>query len=331
MKRTAFFLLLALLPATLLAQGPSRNATSSLQVKVLKAADQNRLPRGMLLTVFANTGYYAQEIVHPTRGNVYLDGLKTGSYTLRLECPGHQTVEQTVRIDSGFSLGGRKTVTMRIGPPNPEADLPPSEQSEVSAAWLELPKDVRKEIKKGDEAAAKEKHEKAVEHYEKALEMKSDIFHVYNNLSVEYLALGQTEKAVEALHKSAELAPGQPMVYRNLGAIHLDLNQPQEARDYLAKAADLDPEDKQTAMFLGEVYYQQQDFAQALKWFEKSERESGNSPEFFVFAGNCNLRTGDYQEAIRRFEQFLKVESEGSRADSVREVLAKVKAFMDQQ
>ncbi|HSR66965.1 MAG TPA: tetratricopeptide repeat protein [Acidobacteriota bacterium] len=331
MKKAAFFLLLTFLSLPLAAQGPSRDATSTLQVKVMKAPGEDTLPQSMMLSVFSNTGYYSQEIVHPTRGNVYLDGLKTGSYTLRLESPGRETVETIVRIDSGFSTGSRKTVTIRLGKPRVDAELPPTDESKVSAAWLDLPKDVRKEIDKGDQAAAKKDHEKAVKHYLKALKKKPDVFHVYNNLSVEYLALGQPDRAIEALHKSAEIAPDQPVVYRNLGAIHLDLSQPQEAIGYLKKAAQMDAQDQETAMFMGEAHYQQEDFGQALAWFQKSERDSGNSAEFYVYTGNCNLRTGNYQEAIRRFEQFLEVESEGSRADSVRDVLAKVKAFIQQQ
>ncbi len=79
-----------------------------------------------------------------------------------------------------------------------------------------------------------DRSEEAVEHFEKALQIKPIYFHAQRNMAEAYLLMGKTEQAVDCWYKTLQLSPDEPTALNNLAWIRAahqnpNLRNPDEA------------------------------------------------------------------------------------------------------
>lgn len=85
-------------------------------------------------------------------------------------------------------------------------------------------------------------YDKALEAYQKELELKPDSGPAYNQIGNIYGAEGKTAEATDALTKAAQLDPSTaPKAYFNMGANLVNHGKGDQAIDFFKKAADADP------------------------------------------------------------------------------------------
>lgn len=77
--------------------------------------------------------------------------------------------------------------------------------------------------------------------YIQTLEHVPNSFRVRNNLAMEYQQSGETAKAIEEYNKVIELNPHIPNPYHNLGNLFFEKKQYAEAEQYFYKALEVDP------------------------------------------------------------------------------------------
>ena len=110
-----------------------------------------------------------------------------------------------------------------------------------------------KEMEKGAKAVEEGDREKAIEHYERALEIHPNYVEAHNNLGVQLIRTGRPERAISALEKAVELDPGSIEPHLNL-SIALHGAGDLEAAAYQAElAVELDPRSPSANMGLGMV------------------------------------------------------------------------------
>jgi tetratricopeptide (TPR) repeat protein len=115
----------------------------------------------------------------------------------------------------------------------------------------------------------KEQYDKAVESYQKALELHPRFSNAHYNLGLVYFQLGQKEKAVESFLQAALYNRKDPEPLISLGNFYLDENNLEEAFRYLNSAVRLDPKSARALYFLGLAYQKQGDRNSALELVEK--------------------------------------------------------------
>ena len=84
-------------------------------------------------------------------------------------------------------------------------------------------------------------YQKAIEHYQKAIELFPSYSPCYENLARAYEAINKWEPAIEAYEKSIEYDPGYPASHLNLARLYLRLNRANEAVRELKITAEIDP------------------------------------------------------------------------------------------
>ena len=93
--------------------------------------------------------------------------------------------------------------------------------------------------------------EKAIECYEKAIEIKPDYALVFNNMGSTYDAKGNKEKAIECYEKAIEIKPDDALAFNNMGSAYDDLGNKDKAIECYEKAIEIKPDYEYAWMSLG--------------------------------------------------------------------------------
>jgi tetratricopeptide (TPR) repeat protein len=98
----------------------------------------------------------------------------------------------------------------------------------------------------------KEEQDKALDYYQKVLQIAPNEAAIHNNLGKLYADIGKTAEAQEEFKKAADLDPTHASgYYYNLGAILVNKGQMDDAAAALKKATDIDPENATAWFWLG--------------------------------------------------------------------------------
>lgn len=251
-------------------------------------------------------------------------GITNGNYIITLESTGYETVEKEVEVTS-YVVDEETFVTLTLGKPLPDdaPGVPKTGQKTVTAKLLSLPADVRKELEKAGRESQRGKPEKAIEHLKAALAIKPDLYHVYNNLAVEYMRLGNKAEALAALEHSLNLNPNDATTYRNVAQIHLSNQAFPKAVQSLRKALELEPKNSKNLSLVGEAYLGLRQYQLALNAFQQAAQE--NAEDYNPLGlGQCYLRLGREAEALRELKNFLDRSPKDPRAESIRSVVAEL-------
>ncbi|MDA2924969.1 tetratricopeptide repeat protein, partial [Acidobacteria bacterium AH-259-L09] len=316
MKRipTTYSILLLLMIAALFAQDTGRPRPKGLlEGRIRLPSGEQRAPEMIRATLSSLTGNLLQRRTLTGELSFTFTDVNTGHYTVTLESPGYQTVQQTVEMQANIT-GDRYFVTVMLGRPLPEGDLavPKSSEKTVSAAALLIPQKARKELEKANRERAENNPQKAIKHLQKALEIYPELYQAYNNLAVEYVGLGRTTEAIESLQQSISLNPDDATTHRNLAQLYLGQGSYGKALVPLKRSLELDPQDSKGPMLLGEAYLGMGQYQLALNYFHSAARENPQDRSYLGI-GQCYLQLGLHEEALREFKGFIAQEPKDPR------------------
>jgi protein O-mannosyl-transferase len=109
-------------------------------------------------------------------------------------------------------------------------------------------------------------YERAIDSYNKAIELEREIFPPWYNLGNVYRDLGDFEKAIENYEKSIEINDQFPPVYMNIAMIHVQEKKNEKAIDVLKKALEINPNNIQIVYNIGMIYLELGDKENAKKY-----------------------------------------------------------------
>lgn len=84
--------------------------------------------------------------------------------------------------------------------------------------------------------------EKAIDEYEKSLQLHEENFHALNNLGLLYIKAGKLDSAMEVLEKAVEMDGAEDYAFNNLGVTYERLGMITEATDMFEKAVAINPD-----------------------------------------------------------------------------------------
>ena len=84
--------------------------------------------------------------------------------------------------------------------------------------------------------------EAAIEHYNKAIEIKPDYADPYNNLGLTLKGLGRHKEAIQSYNKAIEIQPNYAEAHNNLGNVLNDLEKYEDSIESYNKAIELKPD-----------------------------------------------------------------------------------------
>ena len=108
-------------------------------------------------------------------------------------------------------------------------------------------------------------YQKAIEYYNKILELDVNYSDAYNNRGLAYDNLGEHLKAIEDHNKSIELDPNASDAYYNRGITYANLGKNLKAIEDYTEAIRIDPNDSDAYNNSGLTYFEQSKYEEAIK------------------------------------------------------------------
>jgi len=189
----------------------------------------------------------------------------------------------------------------------------------------------------------------ALEHAWKATQIKPDYRDAWDLLGNILFKVGDFQRALEAYDKALQMDPKDPMAHFNLACVYLALDDfsrskehfeqtilyehqaPGESEEHKASKDDLDvsvvvlsrPLSFESHKALGKIYLQQKQKEKALEEFEEAIALEPSDPESYYEAGNILLDQKNKSKAVSYFEKYVYLG--GKKEDEVQELLKKIK------
>ena len=199
--------------------------------------------------------------------------------------------------------------------------------SSVAAVDLNIPDAARKEFDKATKSMSNQNWSKALQQLNRAIGLYPQYAPAYNNLGVVYGHMNDSAHEHEALEKAISVNDHFVPAYLNLAKLCVKERNPAQAETLLESASRLEAPDAETLMLLAEAQLLNKHFDAAIA----SARSAHSLPhEHLAVVHYIAARAFEHEnrlsEALAELQIFLKEESQGERADHVREEIAQLKA-----
>jgi tetratricopeptide (TPR) repeat protein len=127
-------------------------------------------------------------------------------------------------------------------------------------------------------------------------------------LGVAYPTNEETEKAIESYNKAIEINPNLVDAYAGLGDLYLDEGKVSDAIRYLKKAIETDPTYVSAYMKLGDAYAENDQIDEAITYYEKTIEINPRITRVYYYMGNIYFKKGDREKAIKAYEKVIELE-----------------------
>jgi tetratricopeptide (TPR) repeat protein len=207
--------------------------------------------------------------------------------------------------DYRSALDPLKTVTAK-----PSANTP-EEASQTAIAWYYL----------GYAYHGLQQNEESRRAYEKAVELKPDLYQAQLNLGRLLVEMRDPGAALPHLQKAAALKPADARLHFDIGLALQSRGQSAAAEPELRQALALDPKLDAAAYSLGQAEFDEKRYAEAAADFEKALAINPQRADARLGLATVSEALGQTGEAEQRLEQCLKLQPENA---SVRFHLARL-------
>ncbi len=164
-----------------------------------------------------------------------------------------------------------------------------------------------KELYRGFSAADKDDLDKAIRHYNKAIELKPDFFGAYNDRGIAYGKKGDFDSAIKDLNKAIELNPNLAEAYNNRGLSYLQKGEIDTAIHNYSKAIELNPNLAEAYNNLGTAYLQTGELDNAIHNYSKAIELKPNRVKVYNNRGKAYAGKGEFDNAIADFNKAIKL------------------------
>jgi len=151
---------------------------------------------------------------------------------------------------------------------------------------------------------------RAIEEYNKAIELDPNFGPAYNGLAYIYKDMGNYEKAIENLKKFAFVSPGDADPFDSMAELYFVMGNLDEALEKYKEALSVKPNFFNTYWKIAYMYALKDDFFEALKWIDQYI-DVAPSPaikaEGFVWKGFYNYLLGSYSESYLNLNRGAKL------------------------
>lgn len=155
--------------------------------------------------------------------------------------------------------------------------------------------------------------EKAIKHFHKAIDLKSDYVDAYYNLGNAYQELGRMDLAIQNYKKAIKIHPNYSAVYNNMGIVALKIRDLDRAKEYFEKAIEINPKYGDALANLGIIYRNLGDLDKAIKYHKLSLDIFKDHMSYYTLGVDYQLKK-DCNQAITYYQKALKIEPNFSQA-----------------
>ena len=155
--------------------------------------------------------------------------------------------------------------------------------------------------------------EKAIQYYQKVLEIDEEFAPAYNYMGGAYAALDNLDAAEEAYKKYAELIPNRPDPYDSLAWLLKDRGKFDESIEQYKKAYETDPLYIWALRGIGQNYIFKGEFEKAREFYQKMYDEAPNINAKFnslFWKSVSYIHEGNIQDALKALDEYQAIGEE---------------------
>ncbi|MFW5975380.1 MAG: tetratricopeptide repeat protein [Desulfosalsimonas sp.] len=165
---------------------------------------------------------------------------------------------------------------------------------------------------------AKDRPEKAVEHFKKAIELNEEEYSAArNNLGSAYVAMENWGKAIECYEEVSEdllyMTPHYPL--SNLGYVYYRKGDYHKAEQHYLEALEMKPDYPRALNGLGRVYLATGDMRKAIRKLERAVDKAPEAAPFYMDLGRAYTRAHEYNKAVNVYKKAASIADGTSLAD----------------
>jgi len=150
------------------------------------------------------------------------------------------------------------------------------------------------------------KFEDAIQNYDKAIELDSNVNSVYYyNRGNAYFSLGKFEEAIQDYNKAIDLNPNDDLSYSNRGNAYFSLGKFEDAIHDYNKAIDLNPNDDSAYFNRGTAFTNLSNYEKAINDFNKAIDLNSNNASYYNYRGTLYINQGNYDKAVKDFSKAI--------------------------
>jgi tetratricopeptide (TPR) repeat protein len=170
--------------------------------------------------------------------------------------------------------------------------------------------DPNKLFEQGQSAHARGQLEKALEFYERAIQVKPEFPEAEFQRGNALVSLGRLPDARIAFERAIALRKNWSMPYSALGALLVRQGKDQEAEKFLRQSLQYDANNNLAVRVLAEVRLRSGDAAEALTLAQRATREPDAGVASWIIRAMAERATGDKKSASASLEHALQADSE---------------------
>ncbi len=150
-------------------------------------------------------------------------------------------------------------------------------------------------------------YKKAIENYNKAIEINPLCFTAYINRGIAYVLLSDYRRAIKDFDKAEKLDPKNPIVYTNRGIAYHNLMEEEQAIKDFNKAVQVAPNSREGYLERGLYFVLIEEYDKAIKDFEKIIKLFPEEEFGYVGRGIAYALLEEYENALEDFQKALKI------------------------
>jgi tetratricopeptide (TPR) repeat protein len=148
--------------------------------------------------------------------------------------------------------------------------------------------------------------ERAIEEFEKALELKPDAYEFHNNIGLSYQRMGLLYEAEREYMLAIEKGTRPFSATLNLGTLYLERGDPERALEWFLRAVDLEPKNTSALSNAGFTYGDLGEYERAIEMHTKALSESPYYYNAHYGLGLAYEGVGHLDRAAFHFEEYLR-------------------------
>ena len=152
-----------------------------------------------------------------------------------------------------------------------------------------------------------------------------DNYYAHLLLGSAYRAKDEANKAMESYQRAVEINPNLPDAYLGLAATYFINEKVDEAIKYFKKAIEINPNYVAAHYNLGSLYEYTGQIDEAIASFEKTVEIDPNFKEAYMNLGDLYVEKGDRDKAIKAYQKVIELDPEGELGRYAREAIEGIK------
>ena len=153
--------------------------------------------------------------------------------------------------------------------------------------------------------ASQEKHQTAIEHYKKALELSPNNASALSNLGSSLNSIGHNQEAFSAFQKAIKIDPNESIAWYNAANTLCDTGEYEGSLSYYERSIKLNPQYYPALINYGKALFELKRYSESLTFYDKALSINQDSLDCLINKGAALKELTRYDEAIAHYDKAL--------------------------